>query len=117
MDTFTAQQRQQIGCGFEPLIQLRSVSLPPSGKLGFEGLNYDGTGDPTVCPGYTTALPEVREVARAYSWREIGELRSFTGGQPSEKLVEALDVFGREVARYERWAMTPAKDGGGRDVR
>lgn len=116
MQTYTVEQRQQIGCGFEPLVQLRSQWTPPSSRLGFEGIDYKGS-DPTMCPGYTTSLPEVREVANAHGWRELGELRSFCGGKPTEQLVEGVGILAREVVRYQNWASTPTSEGGGREVK
>ena len=70
MEANTEQTRQLLGCGWLPLpaenlLRFRRVPRP----AGYTGVtrkldNGSVTDDPETCPGYTTALPEVIEVAR-----------------------------------------------------
>lgn len=93
--------RQAIGCGYEPktkLIQINMWHPPPA----FSG------PDPTVCAGYSTALPEVleTELARAH-WskgQNIGD---------SEDLQHAVVILDGSFSELQSWLMTPAKEGGG----
>ena len=71
-----------------------------------------GTPWPTVCPGYSTSLPETIEVARAWGWAERGDLRAFTQEQPTEALVDAIELFGDHVDRLKTKLMTPRSKGG-----
>ena len=104
--------RQMIGCGYLPPVadHVRlSVWQPTpfSPKIGYRG------PDATTCPGYTCALPEVIEVVRARTHWTKGQLVVFAR-DPSEQLVMAIEILDAEVNAYERWAQTPADEGGGR---
>jgi len=53
----SADNRALIGCGFLPASELAR----PWRHRGTLELNYP---EPTICPGYSTKLPEVAEIAR-----------------------------------------------------
>lgn len=54
--------------------------------------------DIDICPGGLIQLPQVIEAARAFSWREKGQLGLFYGGQPITELAKfAVDVFACET--------------------
>ena len=121
MQTYTPEHRQIVlACGrLVPLDGARG-RMPDSNstRLGFKGFadaHGPEGGAPTTCPTYTTALPEVIEIARASRWKD--NLVTFIGAKPSEVVVDLIDIYDAEQARFERWAMTPDKDGGGADTR
>jgi hypothetical protein len=78
MRTIDQQTRQMLGCGLAP--------LPPANLSPFVSM-FTGCGSqsepatdekpafPSVCPGYTTRLPEVIEIARARLHWSKGALR------------------------------------------
>lgn len=107
------EQRQFFACGYEAPVPGVVGWAPPHARLGFAGMTRDDY-EPSTCPGYTTRLPVVVEVTRARHWSSKGDLRSFTGGPPPEMLVDAVEVLDYELARFERFKMTPSSEGGGR---
>lgn len=109
----TPNQRQDLACAYEPHRDGATGWEPSVSPLGWQGLD-DKLTPPTTCPGYTTTLPVVVEVIRARGHWKQGQLREFAGGAPSERLVQLVEVFDTEALRYERYATTDAKDGGGR---
>lgn len=108
MKATSKEQRQDLGCAFEPLIEISHPWSPPGGKHGFQHAS------PTVCPGYTTSLPEVREAARAYSHWTKGQLADFCGGQPSDAMLMAVEILDYDVNCNQHWLLTPENEGGGR---
>jgi len=106
----TATQRQYMGCGYEPpLDDKRHLTLwhPPSGKVGCHA-------EPTVCAGYTTSLPEVREVALMHRHWSTGNLEmGLCGAKPTEELMSLIVVLDSEVNAVDVWRMTPSDKGGG----
>ena len=123
MEHLTADQRQDLACGRLPLRDGAFGRLPDAANapLGFTGFEREVNGKlahrqpPTTCPTYTTSLPEVIEIARAARWKD--NLPVFCGGRPSELVVDLIDIYDAEVSRFEHWAMTPNKDGGGLETR
>jgi hypothetical protein len=110
MSNTNRQTRASLACGFEPPATDARAWLPPSsnGDVGF-------AGDPlTTCPGYTTNLPDVFEVLRARAHWSKGQLAMFDP-RPHEALLVAIEVLDNNVSQFERWKMTPSKDGGGGD--
>lgn len=105
--------RQSMGCGFEPALGEYGGWEPPSGKLGFRQ-NKKLVQLPTVCPGYSTNLPEVLEVVRAHRHWQKASLRDFCGGEPNEALLIGIEVLESEINATQNFEMTPEKDGGGR---
>jgi hypothetical protein len=103
----TVEQRQQMGCGYETAI---SGAEPWSPSNVF--VLWPADDEPTVCPGYTTRLPEVLEAARARIHWQKGAIELACGGEPPSEqlvaLVEQLEVAFCSVqalAQREREAM------------
>lgn len=66
--------------------------------------------DVTVCPGYSTTLPEVLEAARALSWRHDGLIGEFFGGAPiSERAKIYIDILDTQIREVERHAFRVAR--------
>jgi hypothetical protein len=107
MQTQPLQIRQALGCGFEPSIPGAQPWEPSRSACGTNV-------EVTTCPGYTTQLPEVFETLRARTHWKNGQLATFCGGAPTENQQLAIEVLDGECARFERWAMTPESEGGGR---
>lgn len=85
------QARRLIRCGW----------LPDAERVGGMG-EYPGA---TVCPGYTTSLPEVYEAARALSWRRDGQLREFYDVPLTALLRDCVDLLDAACKQQERDAM------------
>lgn len=104
----TRAQRRSMGCGYEPRSDRASPWQPPGGKAGYAG--------PTIehCVGYTAALPEVVEVARARFHWDKGALALSLAGEPlSEGLQLGIEVLESASNCMQSWRMTPAIEGGG----
>lgn len=111
METLPRERRQLIGCGYEPAFAGAKPWQPPGGKLGYKQRPL-----PVICAGYTTRLPEVVEVARAYTHWLHGSLQAFCGGEPpNENLVALLELYHHEVERSGAYWLTSKENGGGRD--
>ena len=68
----------------------------------------------TVCPGYSTGLPEVGEVALAHAHWKHGELAGYCApAAPSEQLLDLVVEREAAIGAVTMWALTPKKDGGG----
>jgi hypothetical protein len=91
--TTSALERARIACGWLPLAE---GAMP----VQFPGLQGDD-GKPalTVCPGYTTRLPQVREASEARLHWERGTLRQRVQAEPTQVLLDALQIC--EGARNE----------------
>lgn len=79
------------------------VSIPPPPAY---------SGPPlTVCPGYTTSLPETIEAARAWRHWDRADIRVFTGGEwPTQSLTIAIESFDDAVSKHQKWcADNPVK--------
>jgi hypothetical protein len=100
MSTTTSIERQHMGCGFEPMLE---VSRP-----------FAPRGVPckvTVCPGYSTRLPEVIEVSRAYLHWDKGTMRErFAGAEPTPALLDGLELLQGSVRALESYLATPEKE-------
>ena len=73
---------------------------------------YRGT-EPTVCAGYTVRLPEVIEAQRARVHWTTGNLAVAVGDGESEELLDLIAIIEGAGNDVQRWAMTPAAEGGG----
>ena len=84
----TVQQRQDLGCGFER-------ALPPGDARPWTPRAWVDRGEATtVCPGYTSRLPVVIEIADAYPQWEHGTLTEYLGGvAPSRIALDYLTTF------------------------
>lgn len=108
--------RLLAGCAYEPEapVNLRPYVQPWSG-CGVESrpATDDEPAFPSVCPGYSTSLPEVIEAARARAHWEKGELTQFCRGQASDPMLRALEYLHGAVNTVQRWAMeNPRKKAG-----
>lgn len=88
-----------MGCGWETPVD-RARAWQHAG---------DTSAAPKVCPGYTTKLPEVVEIARARMHAKNGMARDFLGGPASENVLRGIEIL--EGADAEAMCWRP-KDGG-----
>lgn len=96
------QTRQALGCGWEP----RIAKPRPWSPAGLDG-NSEWQPDLTTCPGYTTALPEVIEIARArVHWKEGGGLRDFCDEPVTEQLRLGVEILEGASNECQGWAMS-----------
>jgi hypothetical protein len=92
--------RQQLGCGFTPLppenlMRFRRVISPG----GYKGVELD------VCPGYSTSLPEVIEVARArFHWKHGGPATLGIADWQFNPLMIGIEILEGAVGEADRWA-------------
>lgn len=103
-------QRQHLACGYEPPLEDASPVPwgPPRGDVGYSG------DTPTVCAGYTTKLPEVREASLARVHWNTGNIGAVFGGDPpGEDILNAIVILESAHNQVERWRMTPVSEGGG----
>jgi len=108
MKAYTKATRQGWGCGYELAPAANVPVMPWSGGFGYEG------PAPTVCAGYTTALPETIEIARAWMWWRKSQLEAFVdGARVSGPLKHGIEMFDGVISGFERWKMTPKDNGGG----
>lgn len=109
MESMTTEQRQLDGCGLAPLAPERLLRfVKPS-----IGLGYSGPG-PTVCPGYSTALPEVIEAARArLHWSKGGPAAIGVTDWQDDPLSMAVEILDNEIETFRGWCTTPSSKGGG----
>lgn len=105
MQTNTEATRREMGCGFAPPLERRLPAWRPS---AFE-VSKDDDGS---CAGYLVRLPQVIEVARAYSHWQYGELAAFCDGPPSELLLIGLEILSGSIAELNQAILTPASKGG-----
>jgi hypothetical protein len=103
-------ERQYMGCGFEPELDRSKHRLtmwqPPASKFC--------QTEATICAGYTTSLPEVREVALMYRHWDTGNLAvALCGSQPNEELLSLIVMLASEINAVDVWRMTPSSEGGG----
>lgn len=90
------QMRQTLGCAYES-------SVTPSFPWRHAG---DDGPKLSVCPGYSTKLPEVIEAAAAYQHWEKGTLdHRFRGYELTERLMDALEILGANVGAVQSWAL------------
>jgi hypothetical protein len=96
--------RQTLACGYEP---------EPPPNIPVLAWTFGWSEKPTVCPGFTTNLPEVVEASRARLHWNKGQLAMRFGGEPTEALLLSIEVLEIEAARCQEWSSTPESQGGG----
>jgi hypothetical protein len=108
MQKIPADQRRLMACGYEPPVEGARAWTHPGQEPRFEG-------DPiaTVCPGYTTKLPAVIDVAIARLHWQNGELAGYARGEPSEQLMSSIAAYDASSNEMQRWLLTPKSEGGG----
>ncbi len=109
MQKLSTDQRQLEGCGYEPTPEAHLMSfVRPAVGLGYKG------PDLTACPGYSTALPEVLEAARArMHWEKGGPLAIGVTDWQDDPLANAVEILESEIGEFRTWSATPATKGGG----
>jgi hypothetical protein len=90
--------RQHMGCAFLPPVE-GAVVWDAEGKV---------SPPPTTCPRYTTSLPDVADIVRAWQWHEKGEL-AVVAPAPSQALLDGVELFSDAMAV---WRDTRPKKGG-----
>lgn len=108
MQTFSSSKRQALGCAYERAVPWATPWTPVAMNASYRGTM------PTVCPGYTTNLPEVVEAVRARVHWSKGSLTTFTKGEPpSDALIYAIEIVEGGFNEVQAWVAKPSKDGGG----
>jgi hypothetical protein len=103
MKSFDTDTRRYMGCGWERPVD-GAKPWSPSNLNGEWKLGREQS-DATTCPGYTTNLPQVIEIARArVHWKEGGGLRDFVD-QPSELLRQGVEILEGASNELTHWAM------------
>ena len=99
MPTNSETSRLSWGCGYLPLpaenlLRFRQIPKPD----GFKG-------EPTICPGYTTSLPEVIEIARArFHWKNGGPAAIGITDWVNHPLAIGIEILEGAANESERWA-------------
>ncbi len=103
MRTTSIQTRRELGCAYEPALE-RATPWTPRYWV-------DKDLAATVCPGYTTTLPEVAEVVEAFPQWEKGALTEHLDGEPPTRaLLDLLRVMKAGISEFEMSKIK--KDGG-----
>lgn len=64
------------------------------------------SGEFTTCPGYTTKLPEVIEIARLRVHAKEGTLSLFMhGAEPTDVAVVGIEILAGATNEAQAWAM------------
>ena len=106
----SVESRQMAGCPYEPQVPPdRAVFVRPWAGLGYAG------DMPSVCPGYSTSLPETIEIARGRLHWTKGELGQFCAGQATEAMIIGIEIAEAASNEFQIWRTTPASKGGGAD--
>jgi hypothetical protein len=92
--------RREMGCGW----------MPPSEStmLLWTGPKRSLEGQVTVCPGYTTRLPDVVDVARLLWWIEHGTVQR---DALAPVVVTGIDVLRSSIAECEQFRFDEIKEG------
>jgi hypothetical protein len=94
MQTTNADTRRMMGCGYEPKLA-GAVPWSPPGWTGAR---------PSVCPGYSTSLPQVAEIAIARVHWSKGSLRDAVG-KPTQELLDGVVELEAAYTQAQQWAM------------
>ena len=95
MRQISSDHRALIGCGFLPAHKL---SRPWRHRGTFE-LDYP---EPTVCPGYSTKLPEVVEVARTRLHWSKGNV---SVDSLEENVQRGVEILESAIGDMNEWAL------------
>lgn len=82
-----------IGCGYEEPIEGATPWAHPGAP-----------SKPTICVGYTTGLPVVREVTWLSLHWERGSLAQRMGGEPDETDWQRLEAYENARSQCQSWA-------------
>lgn len=100
-EKLSPEVRAFMSCGYEPDPDPEDKSIQRSAWS-----HRSGKASPTTCSGYLVNLPEVIEAARARSHWKHGSLRDFCAGQPSENIMQAVEIVDGEASEVESFVMT-----------
>lgn len=101
-ERYAADVRQELGCAYEPDSKGRRFIWHHEGNQSER---------PTMCTGYTTKLPMVREVAAAYVHWDKGTLEHrFRGHELPEVLMDALEILHVNVSEVQSWDLKRRAD-------
>jgi hypothetical protein len=67
----------------------------------------DGSLELTICPGYTSSLPDVIDVARLYWWADKGGIQRSELTRP---LVDGIDVLRCAIGDVEAYSFQKIRD-------
>lgn len=114
MRDMSAEKRQGIACGYEPRVPHGMPASPAAMNSAWTGPRSDDGKYhlPTVCPGYTTSLPAVQEIALARMHWGKGGLRDFCVGQPSDHMLRGIEILEGADREREAWvSKNPVSNG------
>lgn len=100
--------RQGLGCGFE----VRDPRIVPQPFAPAFWVERDRR--PTVCPGFSTTLPEVREIVDLYPFFESGGAllpAALDGQQPTSVLLRGLAELRGGINEHARSKLPKPKGG------
>jgi len=112
-DRVSAPMRQAMGCAFlDPIRDDRGELSVPHAIWKHEG---DKSAGQTICPGYTTNLPDVIDIARAHQHWTKGELGTVLGGADGlpPVLADGIGQIDESVQRLDGWRMSASNKKGG----
>ena len=97
----TMTTRQALGCAYMPPVADAQPWVPPAWR--------DDDRRLTVCPGYTTSLPAVFEVAVAFPQWKAGTLTDYLDGTPPTSVALAcLAALDDGAEEHKAWATREA---------
>ncbi len=99
MKSLSEETRQLAKCGYAPPLTDSRAKFAEA----WSGLGYSGP-KPTVCPGYSTSLPETIEIARARLHWSKGALTEF-GGKPSPALMMGIEILEGASNECQSWCL------------
>ncbi len=107
---FDVDTRRGYWCGY--IRQDKWIGDGPGQQLPTGAPRNDDPQEkfPSVCPGYSTSLPEVIEASRALDWRRDGMLSEFFAGEPVPETAKTfIDLLSYEIRNVERHAYRAAR--------
>ena len=99
---FTRDVRRSIGCGYEEPMEGARPYWPP-GAAARQVPPGEWPG-PTICVGYTTKLPAVRETTWLQLHWQRGTLKQKLGAEPDESDFARLETFEQAQGECQSWA-------------
>lgn len=103
------RRRVQMGCGWLPR-EDRPADEHPRAAWPF-GPERSETCD--TCPGYTTQLPDVIDIARRVfpHWQKGQAAIRFAGNDLPPAVVDGIEVLSASVERFSAWRTEQASKG------
>lgn len=107
MKSLSEENRQLAKCGYLPQLTGPRAQFAET----WCGLGYSGAS-PTICPGYSTSLPETIEIARGRLHWSKGALTEFCGGKPSDAMLMGIEICEGASNECQSWCMSNREKGG-----